>query len=50
MTSYEHFILSSLLFRLSPKETEVRLACLLKVLELEDLKHKPIRELSGGDI
>lgn len=50
MTPREHFKLYSLLFQLNPKKTKESTENLMKILELEELGDKPIRELSGGDI
>jgi ABC-type multidrug transport system ATPase subunit len=50
MTPYEHFVLYSLLFQLSPEETEAETNRLISILDLEPIRDKPLRELSGGDV
>jgi ABC-type multidrug transport system ATPase subunit len=50
LTPYEHFVVYSWLFQLGADEAERETNRLIKVLELEDIKDKPIRELSGGDV
>ncbi|OHT05139.1 ABC transporter family protein [Tritrichomonas foetus] len=50
LTSREHFKLYSLLFRMNPSDTKKNTENLIKVLELEELADKPLRELSGGDV
>ncbi|KAK8860380.1 hypothetical protein M9Y10_012044 [Tritrichomonas musculus] len=50
MTPREHFKLYSLLFQMNPKKTKESTENLMKILELEELGDKPIRELSGGDV
>lgn len=50
MTPLEHFQLYSLLFEMDADVSQEKTEKLIKVLELESLKNKPIRELSGGDI
>jgi ABC-type multidrug transport system ATPase subunit len=50
LTPYEHFVVYSLLFRLDPAEAAKETERLIDVLELSELKDKPIRELSGGDV
>jgi ABC-type multidrug transport system ATPase subunit len=50
LTPYEHFVMYSLLFQLNPEEAACETDRLISVLELEEFKDKPIRELSGGDV
>jgi ABC-type multidrug transport system ATPase subunit len=50
MTPYEHFVLYSLLFQLSPEETVSETTRLMSILDLEPIRDKPLRELSGGDV
>jgi ABC-type multidrug transport system ATPase subunit len=50
MTAGEHFKLYSWLFQLSDEEAKKRTERLIRVMELEDIKDKPLRELSGGDV
>ena len=50
LTPREHFKLYSLLFQLNPKDTRDQTEKLMRILELEELGDKPIRELSGGDV
>ena len=50
LTPNEHFILYSYLFKLNKKETLSQTDKLMRVLELDELKDKPIRELSAGDV
>jgi ABC-type multidrug transport system ATPase subunit len=50
LTPYEHFVLYSYLFQLPPEEMERETNRLIKDLELQELKDKPIKELSGGDV
>jgi ABC-type multidrug transport system ATPase subunit len=50
LTPYEHLVMYSMLFCLNPEEAASKTERLIKVLELEQQKDKPIRELSGGDV
>lgn len=50
LTPREHFKLYTLLFQMDPKKTKESTENLIKILELEELGDKPIRELSGGDV
>jgi ABC-type multidrug transport system ATPase subunit len=50
LTPYEHFVMYSMLFQLPPEDAASETDRLINLLELEDLRDKPIRELSGGDI
>jgi ABC-type multidrug transport system ATPase subunit len=50
MTPREHFELYSMLFQLPEKEAKSRCDRLIRVMELEDIIDKPLRELSGGDV
>jgi ABC-type multidrug transport system ATPase subunit len=50
LTPREHFVVFSLLFQLSPDAARSASDRLINLLELEELQHKPIRELSGGDV
>jgi ABC-type multidrug transport system ATPase subunit len=50
LTPYEHFVTYSMLFQLNPEDAASETDRLINVLELDELKNKPIRELSGGDI
>jgi ABC-type multidrug transport system ATPase subunit len=50
LTPYEHFVMYSLLFQLTPEEAANEIDRLISILELEELKDQPIRELSGGDV
>jgi ABC-type multidrug transport system ATPase subunit len=50
LTPYEHFVMYSMLFRLNPQDAASETDRLINALDLEELKDKPIRELSGGDV
>ena len=50
MTPREHFQLYSMLFRLPKDESEKKSDELIKLLELEEIQDKPIRDLSAGDV
>lgn len=50
LTPAEHFRVYSLLFRLSPSEEQQATDKLLGILQLQDKKDVPIRELSDGDV
>jgi ABC-type multidrug transport system ATPase subunit len=50
MTPFEHFVLYSDLLQLLPEDRTKETKRLIRVLELEDVQDKPIRELSGGDV
>ena len=50
MTPLEHFKLYSMIFMLPQQESEEKTKQLFEELELDELKDKPIRELSGGDV
>jgi ABC-type multidrug transport system ATPase subunit len=50
LTPDEHFVMYSMLFQLTPEEAASETNRLISILELEELKDKPIRELSGGDV
>jgi ABC-type multidrug transport system ATPase subunit len=50
MTAGEHFRFYSWLFQLSKEEARKRTERLVKVMELEEIVDKPIRELSAGDV
>jgi ABC-type multidrug transport system ATPase subunit len=50
MTPYEHFVLYSALFQLSADESQSEMDRLMKGLQLDEIKDKPLRELSGGDV
>jgi ABC-type multidrug transport system ATPase subunit len=49
LTPHEHFVFYSLLYQLSPEVAETETNRLISILELEEVQHKPIGELSGGD-
>lgn len=50
MTPAEHFKLYSLLFQMTKEEAQENTDRLIKLLEIEELKDKPIRDLSAGDV
>jgi ABC-type multidrug transport system ATPase subunit len=50
LTPYEHFVFYSMLYQLNAEEAVSETDRLISSLELEELKDKPIRELSGGDV
>jgi ABC-type multidrug transport system ATPase subunit len=50
LTPYEHFVIYSWLFQLDAEEAERETNRLIKVLELDEIKDKPIGELSSGDV
>jgi ABC-type multidrug transport system ATPase subunit len=50
LTPGEHFKLYSMLFQLPEEEAREKRDRLIKVMELEDIVDKPLRELSGGDV
>jgi ABC-type multidrug transport system ATPase subunit len=50
MTTFEHFRLYAMLFRMDKEEGLKKAEKLIKLLELEDIKDKPIRDLSAGDV
>jgi ABC-type multidrug transport system ATPase subunit len=50
LTPYEHFVMYSLLFQLDQVDAASETDRLINLLDLRELKDKPIRELSGGDV
>lgn len=50
MTPAEHFKLYSMLFQMYDEQAKEETDKLIKLLEIEELKDKPIRDLSAGDV